>query len=251
MPSVATVGKAATVALALVVAAIPLLLLDASANDGAASMTALIGIPMLATAVLIEIARPKEGDQRFVVALLPWVGALALGLLFLGIPATLLEPRYYAAETLGGMLATLGGFAFVMALGVGFGILVWGAVVLPAATLLRHARARWLGGAPVRASGAVAGRGPNGVTVSATVLVIDALIVVAIIVFGGVEFDRLTVVQIVSALLGIPGWYEVASELVLWIVRALLVLVVAVTAILTVLARDAERRHLTDQSQTR
>jgi hypothetical protein len=251
VPPVATVWKAAVVALALVVAVIPMLLLDASANDGAASMTALFGIPAFATAVLVEIARPKHGDQRFVVALLPWVGGVVLGLLFLGIPATLLELRYYAAETVGGMLATLGGFTFIIALGIAFGILIWGVVVLPAATLLRHARARWLGGAPVPASGVVAGRGPNGATVSATVLVIVALIVIAIVAFGGVEFDRLTVVQIVSALLGIPGWYEVASELVLWIVRALLVLVVAVAAILTVLAREAERRHATDQSQTR
>jgi hypothetical protein len=253
VPPVATVGKAAVVALALIVAAIPLLLLDASANDGAAPMTALLGIPMFATAVLIEVARPKEGDQRFVVAVLPWVGGMAVGLLFLAIPATLLEPRYYEAETLGGMLATLAGFTFIIALGVAFGILAWGVVVLPAATLVRHALRRWRGSPPEPATGVVAGRGPNGVRVSAIVLVVVALIVVAIVAFGDVEFERLTVVLIVSALLGFAPDYEIASQFGLWIVRALLVLVVAVTAILTLLGREAEVRAEsdTDQSQTR
>lgn len=239
MRAVIRVWSAAIVGVTLAVAVVPMLMLDASADDGAASMTALFGFPMVATAALIELHRPRVDGAPFVRGLLPWVGGLVVGMLFLGIPATLVEPDYYDARTLGGMLAMLGLFAFIMAFGVGVGILFWAIVVLPLGAVVRAAASAWRGeGLPSRT-----------VSLAAGALVIEAVVVVIVVVVQR-EPERLVLAQIGTALLGLPGFVDWAGgeppHLALWVLRALIVGLVVVAGLLTAALRAVEA-----QSQTR
>lgn len=244
MPRLTLVWSAAIVGVSLALAAIPMLMLDARANDGAASMTALFGTPMVAVAALLELHRPARGERPFVVGMLPWVGGLVFGMLFLGIPATLLEPDYYDAYTVGGMLAVLGMFAFVMAFGVACGPLLWALVVWPAASVVRWVGRRWRGEV----------REPDPIALPAGLLAVEAVVLVILLAVHG-EPQELVVVESGALLLGLHGlvgWYDPPPETGLWIVRALAVLILAAATALTVLGRGRDaRRGAAAQSQTR
>lgn len=217
MPRLTLVWSAAVVGVALAIAAIPLLMLDARANDGAASFTALFAFPMIVTGVLVELHRPKQDSEPFVARMAPWVGGLVVGILLLGIPATLLEPDYYEAHTLGGMLAVLGMFTFLMAFGVALGVVFWALVVLPAAALGRWAGRVWRGE-------------PGGpIALPAGFLVVEAVVLVIVLAFQD-DVAELVLVQTGALLLGLQdliGWYEPVPHVGLWIVRAVVVLLLA------------------------
>jgi hypothetical protein len=235
MSRVTVVVSAAITGITLAIAAVPMLLLDPRANDGAASMTALFALPMIATGVLIEVHRPTSGNAPFVARMLPWVGGLVVGMLSLGIPATLLEPDYYESHTQGGMLAVLAMFAFVMAFGAASGVVFWVLVVLPIAALARGAAAAWRGGTLP----------PRTVALPAGTLVVVALVLVAF----QREPEELVLVQVAIALLGLPGFVDWAGgdapHLALWVIR--LVIVGLAVGAGTVIASTRAR----SQSQTR
>lgn len=237
MSRVTAVWSTAVVGLSLVLAAIPLLLMDARANDGAASMTALFGIPLLAVGVLIELQRPRGGERRWVIGMLPWAGGLVVGMLLLGIAAMILEPRYYEAETQGGMFATLAMFLVIMAFGAACGIVFWGLVVLPIATLVRAVGTGWRGEKADRRGLAFAG-GSLGVVA----------VVTAIVVLTAERPDELVFAQMGAILLGLPLGplaYEPPPEIAVWILRLLLGGILAVAGVLTALwARPADPAQL-------
>lgn len=230
MPRLTLVWSAAVVGVSLAIAAIPLLMLDARANDGAASFTALFAFPMFATGVLVEVHRPTQGERPFVAGMAPWVGGLVVGILFLGIPATLLEPDYYEAHTLGGMLAVLGMFAFLMAFGVALGVVFWALVVLPIAAIARWVGRTWRGE-------------PGGpIALPAGFLVVEA---VALLIVVAVQRDAtdLVLVQTGALLFGLQdliGWYEPVPEAGLWVVRAVVVLLLTGATAYTLLSRERD-----------
>jgi hypothetical protein len=227
-----TTWSAVVVALALLLAALPLVLFpDAGANDGAGPMTAIFGIPMVATAALIHLALLRRGRGPFVVRLLPWVAGIVLGMLFLAIPATLADRAYYTAETLGGMLATLAGFAVIAAIGAGCGIVLWFLVMTPAASLVVSVMQAWRGES-VR---------PALIAIPAGILAAEIGGLVLIVAFNVDDLTELVVVQIVGALFGLAGLYPVTSEVALWVVRALVVAVLSVGILLTVSGRPRDQ----------
>lgn len=226
MSRVARVWAAAVVALTVVLAAIPLLLFDAGANDGAAAFTALFGLPMLATAALIGIAAPRgRGEGGVVRRLLPWVGAMAAGLIVLAIPATLLDPVYYESQTQAGMFAVLAAFLFILAFGVVSGVVVWALVVLPVAALADAVARSWRGEQVASPRFAI----------PAIVLAVELVVVIAIIVFGEVDVDDLAIVQIPVALVSVPAPWFVSFEPILWVVRVALVAIILVAVVFTLL----------------
>lgn len=237
MSRVARVWAAAVVALTIVVAAIPLLLFDAGANDGAAAFTALFGLPMFATAALIGIvARRGRGDGGVVRRLAPWVGALAAGLIFLSIPATLLDPVYYDSQTQAGMFAVLAAFVFLLAFGVVCGVVAWALVVLPAAALVDAIVRIWRGERVAS---------PR-LAIPAVILAVELVVVIAILVFGDIDVEDLAVMQIPVALLSVPAPWFVSFEPILWVVRVALVAIILAAVVLTVLwhrpaSEDASR----------
>ena len=227
-----TIWSAVVVAFALLLAAIPLVLFpDAGANDGAGPMTALFGVPMAATAVLLHLALLRRGRGPFVARLVPWILGVVLGLLFLAIPATLADRTYYAAETLGGMLATLGGFGFIALFGAACGVALWFLILVPAASLVSAIADSWRGEA-VR---------PAVLAIPAVILAVEVGAVALIVALNVEEPQDLVVVQIVGALFGIPGLYPEASELALWVVRGLVVAVLVTGTVLTVMRREPEQ----------
>lgn len=231
MSRVTLVVSAAVVGITVAIAVVPMILLDARANDGAASFTALLALPMFATGVLIELHRPTPGGTPSAARILPWVGGLVVGMLFVGIPATLLEPVYYESHTQGGMFAVLAMFAFLMALGAGAGVLFWLLVVLPLATIARWVAAAWRGEAEP----------PRTVALPAGLLALEAVVVVLVVAFQR-EPEELVLVQTVTALLGLPGFVDwangTAPEGVLWVLR-LVIVGLAVIAALVVAATRA------------
>lgn len=225
------IWSAVTVALALLIAALPLVLFpDAGANDGAGPMTAIFGIPMVATAVLIHLALLRRGEGRLVARMLPWVLGIVFGIVVLAIPAALTDRAYYEAETLPGMLATLAGFAVIALLGAGCGVVLWFVVLTPVASLVLGIAEAWRGEAVRRSS----------IVVPAIVLAVEIAIVVLVIALNVEEPQDLVAVQIVGALFGIAGLYPEVSPVGLWIVRALLVAVAVTGVVLTVSRRPAE-----------
>ena len=219
------IWSAVTVALALLLASIPLVLFtDAGANDGAGPMTAVFGIPMVATGVLIHLAQLRRGEGPWVLRLLPWVLGLVFGTLFLMIPAVLADRQYYTSETLGGMLATLAGMGFIALLGAGFGIVLWFLLLVPAASLIYSALGAWRG-EPTR---------PGTIAIPATLVAIEVFVVVLIVVLNVDEPQDLVVVQIVGALFGITDLYPPTPELGLWIVRGLFVTALVAGVVFTV-----------------
>lgn len=204
----------------LAVAAVPLLLLDPAADDGAAVFAGLFGIPLVAVAVLVEIMRhdPRVADP-FPRSVVVWMLAvLPLGLLLLMIPGLVREPEYFDAESLGGAAATLGLMLGVILAGELCGVVAWFFVAFPIAAIVSRF--------------AAIARGEKVALGSFAVPVIG-LLVVGFGVIGGLALDglrpgRAAASQIVFALLGIPGGYEVVWPAGLWIVRALVVGIVLI-----------------------
>jgi hypothetical protein len=219
------IWSAVTVALALLLAAIPLVLFpNAGANDGAGPMTAVFGIPMVATGVLIHLALLRRGETPWVVGLLPWVIGLVFGVLFLMIPAALADPQYYTSETLGGMLATLAGIGFIAILGAACGIVLWFLLLVPAASLVLSVGQAWRGES-VR---------PALVAIPATILAVEVFVVVITVALNVEEPQDLVVVQVAGALFGLVDLFPPTPDLGLWIVRALVVATLVAGVLLTV-----------------
>lgn len=216
---------------ALLVAAVPLLLVDPRANEGVAVLVAVLGIPALASAVVVEVVRrPIAADRRLRPGWLWWLlGVVPLGIVLCSIPAIQREPEYFVAESLGTMLGTLALMLVMVYLGLLLGALVWFFVVFPvvhlAKALMLMARGERSGAASL-------------------VMPLAMLTLTAIIIVGALSLDdllpgRMAGGQIVMALLGVPGSYEVVWPAGLWIVRGL------VMALILAAAAPKIRRHFT------
>ncbi|WP_350347679.1 hypothetical protein ABIQ69_13695 [Agromyces sp. G08B096] len=213
--------------LAVVLSAIPLLLLDPQADDGFAVFAAVAGVPMLASAVVILIvSRTVGSSRRFSPRALWWVlVVMPLGILACSVPTILGNAEYFEAETAGGFIGTLALMLGIIVFAMALGGLVWFFGLFPLDMVVRLVERR-----------------VRGERISAGMFVVPLVFLAlgAVIVIGGLSLDglapgRIAGGQILGALLGIPGTYDVAWPAGLWIVRILvaaLLLALVVPAIL-------------------
>ncbi|TDE94862.1 hypothetical protein EXU48_08715 [Occultella glacieicola] len=199
---------------AVLIAAVPLLLLDPVAHDGAAPIGAIFGIPMVASALIIEVVmRAHQRNRPLSRGMLWWVlGVLPVSIVLCSIPAVLDDPEYFAYETGWGAVGTLAGMLLLAYLGILMGGLLWFFVVFPLAQLVLALIARARGDK----EGGRIGFG------SFLLLGLAALILILAGSLDGLAPGRSSGGQIIAAVLGIPGSYEVVWPLGLWIVRLLL-----------------------------
>ena len=223
-PSVVVTWTAVVVVTTVILATVPLLLLDPRADDGAAPMVAIIGFPLVATAIVIEICRHQRNLQRGVPrTVLIWLlGVMPAGLLALVGPAMLAEPEYFTAETPGGFIRTLFGMLALIAIAILLGGLVWFFVLFPLSAIVTQV------GAAIRGKGFH----PGALVVPLLMLAVPAIAIVAALALDGLAPGRAAGSQFLFALLGIPAGYDVVWPTGLWIVRGLVLgaILVAVAA---------------------
>jgi|GEM_PF-4202454 len=213
-----TVASAGVAALAVVVSTLLLTVADPSAGESTSVNLALLGVPGFAVAVVLEalLAYGRRGRSP---------GWQAAWILLLAMPAAIYavflvaapgweasDPDYFRAEDAGVMRGVYAAFVFLLAPLVG--PLLWFFLVSPVWGIVEN-------------TALLARRDPRGSArrylPRVAVLALSAIILGAtgaLHGFGGAG-GRL---ELVLALLGIPGRYEVASESLLWAVRGLVVL---------------------------
>lgn len=205
---------AVIVALAVVIAWLMLTLLDLRDNDGAASLIGLFGVPALAAALIVQVVVDGTRDGSSVPRAVWWwvCGALPVGVLAAGAVAVVNDPDYFLSDG-PAMLIWLVVFVYVALL---IGALVWCFFVYPIVALVRI----------------VPGVMRRTVPASRLALPLLALGAGTLSVIGGLSVDYADVGRaawgaVLLSLLGIPGRYEVTWEPGLWIVRALVVVCIA------------------------
>ena len=203
--------------IALAVAAVPLLLLDPDSADGS-PMLLLFLFPMIAGAVIIElVVLCKLGQQDPDWTLLWWpLVVLPAGLLALSVGPMLADPGYFDVSSFSSAVGVMFSFALLVFFGLGLSFVFWALVVFPL---------RMLG---LAVFDAVHGNRVAGFRFYAPLifLAIPALSATVVLSLGELEGSRAAIGQIVQALLGIPGEYEIVWEPGLWIVRAIMVALV-------------------------
>jgi hypothetical protein len=213
-----------------------------SDNDGASQFVGFFGVPMVVTSIIIQIIAHlwvhRHEKVRFTFLWWPLL-VMPLALLAAGVPAILADPDYFEASTVGGALAALGGFVFLMVLGFGFGALLWFFVVMPLSQIV-VVIGRMLRGE----------RAAHGLILPGILLVLAAIILLGT---GAVDLSeagpgRFAWPAIVAALLGLPGEYRVQSELALWIVRVLVLGVILAFILTWRYAKKAAAEESVDDS---
>ena len=206
-------------ALAVVCAAVPLLLLDPRANDGAAVLVGIFGIPMIASAIAIEVLRRRvTAGGRPSRAILWWLlVVMPLGMVLLFIPGLVREPEYFEAETFWGAVGAVALMLLFVALGMLLGALVWFFLLFPLAAIVDIVASIVRG---------------EKVSPARFVMPVLLLVLAALCLVGAASLDdllpgRTAGGQIIAAILGIPGSYTVTWEAGLWIVRVIVVALIA------------------------
>lgn len=215
----------------VLIAAVPLVMLDPQADDGIAVMVAWIGVPAVASAVIVEILRRRlTPDRRLRGGWMWWVfGVVPIGIVLCSIPAILRNREYFVAESVGAMLGALAMSYLVVWIGLLLGAIAWFFVVFP---LVHLVSALVLVARGERA-------GAAGLVMPLAMLTLTAIIIVGALALDDLAPGRMAGGQIVMALLGVPGSYEVVWPAGLWIVRGL------VAALVLAAAAPKIRRHLT------
>lgn len=197
----------------LAIAAAPLVLLDPDRADGLPMLLSLFLFPMIAGSLIIElVVLCKLQQQEPLWTLLWWpLVVLPIGLLAMSIGPLLAHPDYFdvtSALSAAGVMLT---FALLVFLGLGLSFVVWSLIVLPIRML------------SLAAVDAIRGErvAVFRVFVPLIFLAIPAISLLTIASLGEMEASRAVVVQLVLALLGIPGEYEITWEPGLWIVRGI------------------------------
>lgn len=214
--------------LAIAVAAVPLVLLDPTEYEGAAVIVGVFGVPMLASAAMISLTVRSGVLRGSARGTLWWpLVVMPVGVLLCLIPALTAHPEYFLVETFWSAVGSVAGMLLFIYAGILCGALLWFFVVFPLIELMLALVAL--------ARGDRQGGGHFGAP-------LFLLPLTAIILFGTLSLDgllpgRMASGQIVLALLGIPGSYEVTWEAGLWIVRGLVVGVILFWSIPALLRR--------------
>lgn len=211
---------AGLVVIGVAVAAVQLLVLDPRANDGAAMMIAAAGVPMVVVAACLQLlVHHVSRNRRARLTFLWWLlGALPIALLALAVPGVQRAPDYYDVQNGWDIVGALGITAFLIVLGLLLGPVLWFFVVMPltalVAAIIRIVR---------REKNAAVG----------LVMPLVLLAVTAVIVIGALAVDlsdalpgRAGGIQVIWAILGVPGVYAVDSEPLLWVVRVIVAVIV-------------------------
>ncbi|ATG54329.1 hypothetical protein CFK41_05715 [Brachybacterium ginsengisoli] len=204
----------------LAIAAVPLALLDPDRVDGLPLLLSLFVFPMIAASVIIElVVLCKLQRQEPLWTLLWWpLAVLPIGLLTMSIGPVLAHPDYFdvtSAASAAGVMLT---FAFLVLLGLGVSFVTWALIVFPL---------RILGLAAVDAM-----RGERiarfRIFAPLLFLAIPTVSLTIVASLGELETSRAVVLQVVLALLSIPGEYEIVWGPGLWIVRGIALALIGV-----------------------
>lgn len=211
-----TVPAAALSLLGIAVSWMGMVILDPRADDGFAPIFSLFGVPMIVSALVIQVAadaasapRMRSLNRSFLWWILLVLPAGVLSTLLFAIPA---NADYFLAD--GGPWMLIWDVVFVYC-ALLLGALVWFFFVFPLAFVLRNAvdvirgRKRW----------------------TAIIAPMPLIALGAVCLVGGMSINaelpgRAGWGAIIAAFLGIPGSYEIRWPEGLWIVRALLLFVV-------------------------
>ncbi len=206
---------AGLVGFGLVYTASSVLVVDPAANDGANPLFVMFGVPAVVTSLVIQFAFHESVNRshRLGRAFLWWLLLVLPVGLWVGLGAMILrDPEYFIQEDATWwelLIPVVGVYCGILA-----GALVWFFFVLPIASLIS---------ALVR----IARRevGPSMVVVPLAHLSLGVLILL-LPMSVGTDRPRQAVMGGLLAIFGIPGNYEVTSELGLWIVRLILIALV-------------------------
>ncbi len=214
--SITAVPAAALSLLGIAFAWITMVILDPRADDGFASSFSLLGIPMIVSAIVVQLfgdrmasaarASVRTGFLWWVLLVLP---AGVLSTMLVAVPA---HDDYFIADN--GLWSLLG-MPVLVYLGILTGPVLWFFFVLPLTRLARGVLA------------AIRGREPWRALIAPVAL----LSLGAVVLVGGLSVSadvpgRAGWASVIAALVGLPGGYEVKWPLGLWIVRLLVLGVV-------------------------
>ena len=197
----------------LAVAAVPLVLLNPERVDGLPMLLSLFLFPMIAGGLIIELVVLCELQRQEPFWDLLWwpLAVLPTGLLIMSIGPLLAHPDYFDVTSFTSAFEVMLTFALLIGLGLGLSFVFWPLVVLPL---------RMLGLAAFDAS--------RGRRIAAfriytpfIFLAIPAISLLAVASLGDLEPSRAVGGQVVLALLGIPGDYEITWQPGLWVVRGI------------------------------
>lgn len=216
---------------AIAVAAVPLVLLDPTEYEGAAVIVGVFGVPMLASAAMISLVMRRGAARGGLRGALWWpLLVMPVGIVLCLVPAMSANPEYFLVETFWSGVGSVAGMLVFSYVGILCSALLWFFVVFPLVELVL--------GLVAVARGDKRGGGHFGAP-------LFLLPLTAIIFFGAFSLDglhpgKMATGQMILALLGIPGSYEVTWEAGLWIVRVLVVAVILYWSIPAILR--SERR---------
>lgn len=200
-------------------------LLDLRENDGAGPMIAMIAVPALATAAIIQIAVSSTTmttvpHRSFVW----WALGLPLGSLAAFLLAFSRDPEYFIGDVGFGVV-----FLVPIVIGIGplLGALVWFFFVFPLVGLVTVIPRIVKGEAKISA-----------ILIPLTIVALGVLSII-----GGLSIDtdhvgRLAWSAVIAAFFGIPGSYDVTWAPGLWIVRAIVAAIALTWAIPALRARS-------------
>lgn len=219
----------------LAIAAVPSVLLDPDRVDGLPMLLSLFLFPMIAGGLIIElVVLCKLGQQEPDWTLLWWpLVVLPAGLLAMSIGPMLAHDDYYDVTGFSSAAGVMLSFALLVFFGLGVSFLLWALVVFPL---------RVLGLAAFDASRGervAAGR----VYAPLALLSIPAISVTVVLSLGELEANRGAAGQIVLALLGIPGDYEIGWEPGLWIVRGITLALIGSAVWASVRSKRSARKN--------
>lgn len=197
----------------LAIAAVPLQLLDPDSVDGLPMLLSLFLLPMIAGSLIIElVVLCKLQQQEPLWTLLWWpIVVLPAGLLAMSVGPMLSHRDYYEVTSFSSAAGVMCTFALLVFLGLGTSFLLWTLVVLPLRMLC------------LAAFDAIRGERVAAFRVYAALilLAIPAISLLVVASLGELDASRAVVGQMVLALLGIPGDYEIVWQPGLWIVRGI------------------------------
>ncbi len=202
----------------LVLAAVPLVLLDPERVDGLPMLLALFLFPMTAGGLIIDLivlGRLRHEEPRWTLLWWPIV-VLPAGLLIMSIGPMLAYPDYFEVSGFSSAIGVMVTFAVLAFLGLGFSFLLWILVVFPLRVLGLAAFDA------VRGERVAAGRW----CAPLALLAVPTISLLAVASLTDMESSRAAGGQVVLALLGIPGNYEIVWGPGLWIVRGITLAVV-------------------------
>lgn len=215
---------------AVLLSAVTLLLADPRSNNSVLLIIGIGGLPMLATALVIELLRQTHRPRQSVRPQLLWwlLGVMPAGIIVLAAVMLLRDPAAFGVSSPGEFVTTLFTLAGGIFVGILAGGLCWFFVVFPV-------------GAIAQAVGEFRRDGRfsfSRILIPVLMLMLTTVILVSIASIDVLNPNPRNWWPGIAALLGVPAGYRVTSEVGLWIARG----IVALGAILVLWQRAVHHR---------